>query len=186
MSGIEIAVASAAIVSAAASAYGAISSVSAQSSAMRRNAQIQDRNARYARARAAADSERKRRDVDRILGRNRARVGAAGLDASGSIEGILADFQAEGELDALLMEHGGELEAVGREEQAAFLRTDASNVRAAGFLSATGALLGGVAKAGGPFVANAASRGINPSLGTGAASGAAIRTNPGERLAGRV
>jgi len=182
MTGIEIAIAAAAIGSAAVSAMSAIQQGQAQAKAQRYNAAVQERNAAYEIARSKVESERRRREVQRILARNRAKAGAAGVTVEGSIEDFLVDQYAEGEVDALMIEHGGSVAAQGRREQAAVFRAGADNAESGSYMTAAGILIGGAAKAGAPFAKSALARRTNPKLGGGSRNPARVEDPGGSFL----
>lgn len=176
MTGIEIAVAVAAVVAAAASTAASISSAQSQAKTARFNAKVAERNAQAARAKAAADAKRKRREGARLIALNRARIGKGGLAAEGSVVDMLADNQAENELDALIIEYGGELEAAGRIEQAALFRAQADNAEGAIPLTATATLAGGLSGAGRSLMTS----------GGGRPAGAGIPTSTQRNNVGRL
>lgn len=142
------------VLSSVVGAVGAFQQAGTQAAVAEFNAANSRNAAIAARDRASADADRRRREFDRIRGRNVANIGAAGLDFTGSPTAFLVDQAGEAELDALLVEYGGELEARGFEQRARLHRAEASSARAGAPLKAAGILLGGASRAATPFLKN--------------------------------
>lgn len=79
----------------------------------RYNAEVNETNARLVRANARAAEERQRRFGSKVLGKQRAAVGASGIKMSGSALDALEDSAAELELDALMLRHAGDIAEYG-------------------------------------------------------------------------
>ncbi len=94
-----------------------------------------NRQANQREADANEEADRRRRDARRIIGQNRANIGASGISLEGSPLEVLADNAAEGELDARTA-------IVAGARDAANLRSRASAARSSGFIGAGSALLG--------------------------------------------
>lgn len=129
------------------SVMGALQQGKAASNAAKFNASVADRNALIARQQAEEDVNRQRRDTRRRMGSIRARFGASGVDLAGSPLDVIEDSAAEAELDALTIQHQGELKAQGFDINASMSRTRAKTERQAGFMRAGTALLSGASKA---------------------------------------
>lgn len=126
---------------------GALQQGKAASNAAKHNAAVNDRNALIARQQAEEDVNRQRRDTRRRMGSIRARYGASGVTLEGSPLDVIEDSAAEAELDALTIQHQGELKAQGFDINASMDRTRAKVERQAGFMKAGTALLSGASKA---------------------------------------
>lgn len=130
------------------SAIGSIHQGQSQAAAARFNAQVSEQNAQIVRQQAAEEESRARREGRRLLGRQRAAIGASGIQVEGSPLDVLADTAAELELDALTVRHRGLLEALGLTQQASLDRARARSARTAGFIGAGASLLSGAAEFG--------------------------------------
>lgn len=134
----------------------------AQAAASRYNAQVAemnatmaDRAAKDAMERGAAEEQKKRMEIASIQGRQRAAMGANGVDMTfGSPLDTLVDTATMGELDALTIRRNAAREAYDYEVQGVNYRSDATlsrmNARSAktgGYLGAAGTVLGGGADA---------------------------------------
>ena len=113
----------------------------AQARSAKFNAAIAEQNAVLARQTAAADAEKRRRELARATGRTRARFGTAGLTVEGSPLETLGDLTAEGELSARNALFDGEIEARRFQSQSSLLRSQARDARTSGFLRAGTSLL---------------------------------------------
>ena len=125
------------------SAVGAISQGKAAQDAANFNAQVANNNAIAARAAAAENATRERRLGAKRRGANRA-LDPDKLD-------LLEDSAIEEELNVRSILHGGELKAVGFQNNAALSIAKGQSARASGFTSAFGSLLQGGATAAGSF-----------------------------------
>ena len=112
------------------------------------NAQVAEQQAQTARQAATADAETKRRQMDRLLGAQRARYGASGVIGS---EGspLLVEMQSaeDAALDVARIRYGGEAQAYGLEQEARLQRYGGRQARRQSYLAASGALLQGVSNA---------------------------------------
>lgn len=126
---------------------GSMQQARAGSNAARFNEQVNLQNAAIARNNAAENANRSRLETRRRLGAIRAAAGANNVGLEGSPLDILEDQAATGELDALTIQHEGEIEARGFDNSATLNRSRAKNARRAGFTSAGSALLLGTTKA---------------------------------------
>lgn len=136
-----------ALIGTAVSAVGAIQQGRAAEKAANYNAAIADRNATIARQQAAADADTSRSVNSRRLGAMRAKYGASGVQAEGSVLDVMADSAAQAELEALNIEYKGDLAAQGYGETASLNRMQGKNARTSGYLNAGATVLLGSAKA---------------------------------------
>ena len=139
------AVIAASILSAAVTAYSSYAQGQAASQAARYNARVAEQQAESARQAAAADAETRRRQLDRVLGAQRARYGASGvIPSEGSPLLVMMESEEEAALDVARVRHGGAAAAHGLGLESSILRRQARQASRAGFLSGTAALLTGV------------------------------------------
>jgi hypothetical protein len=123
------------------------------------NARLSERRARDAIERGAAEEQKKRTEVQQILGEQRAASAANGVDLTfGSPLDTLMDTAMLGELDALTIRTNTYREAYDRRVDAANQRAGAELNRMEGraaktgsYLSAAGTILGGAGKAYGQY-----------------------------------
>ena len=91
----------------------------AQRQAANFNAKLSERQAEADRAQAASEADKKRRDIRRVLGSQRAQYAAAGVRGdTGTPAAVMADTAAEGERDVQTILRGGELRADEAENRA--------------------------------------------------------------------
>jgi len=144
------------------SAYSQIKQGQQAEGVGRYNAQVAEQQATSARQAAAVDAENKRRQMDRILGTQRARYGASGVIGSeGSPLLVMMQSEEEAALDVARVRYGGEAQAYGLESEAKLQRFRGTAAKRQGYLGATGSILTGVAGAGGAF------KGVKPPAGGG-------------------
>ena len=147
-------------------AAGAIQSGQAASAASKYNAQVQemnatlaDRRARDAITRGQAEEQRKRTEVSRIMGAQKAAMAANGVDVGfGSPLDTLVDTATLGELDALTIRSNAyreaydyKVDAVNKRAGANLSRMEAKSSSTGGYLDAAGTVLTGVGKAYGQY-----------------------------------
>lgn len=131
-------------VTAGVSAMGAMSAANAEANAAKYNASIAERNAQIAKNKGIADEAAKRRETRRMLGKQRAAIGASGLQAVGTPLLALEETAALGELDALTIRDNANKDQTSYKMDANLSRMRAKSAKRAGTLRAAGALLGGV------------------------------------------
>ena len=140
-----IAAVAAAALGAVVSAYGAYQQGEAARAQARTQARIAEQQGAYAKLAASADAETRRRQLDRVLGTQRARYGAAGVIGSeGSPLLVMMESEEEAALDVARVRHGGTIAAHGLQIEADMLRRQGQQARRQARLAATGALLQGV------------------------------------------
>lgn len=143
-------------------AGGQIQQAQATAKANRYNAEVQDMNARLSERRArdaiergAQEEQRKRFEISRLQGQQRAAMAANGVDLTfGSPLDTIVDTATLGELDALTIRQNSyreaydhRVDAVNRRAGANLNRMEAQSASTAGYLGAAGTILGGAGKA---------------------------------------
>lgn len=119
------------------------------------NAQLSERRARDAIERGAAEEQRKRMEVARLQGQQKAAMAANGVDLGfGSPLDTIVDTAVLGELDALTIRTNAYRESYDRQVDAAnqragaqLNRMEAKAAKTGGYLAAAGTVLGGVGNA---------------------------------------
>lgn len=99
-------------------AAGGVANAVMTNSAERFNADLSEQRATQERAAAKDSADRHRLKVRALIGSQRAGFAKAGVRMEGTPANILADTAAQGEKDALLIMHGGELRARDAEARA--------------------------------------------------------------------
>lgn len=147
-------------------AAGQMQQAQATAAADRYNAQIADMNARLAERRArdaiergAKEEQRKRMEVAKITGAQKAAMAANGVDLTfGSPLDVIVDTAVLGELDALTIRSNAyreaydhRVDAANRRAGAQLHRMEARSASTGGYLQAAGTILGGVGKAYGRY-----------------------------------
>lgn len=143
-------------------AAGQVQQAQAQAQAAEYNAKVADMNATLSERRAkdaiergAVEEQKKRLEVQRLLGTQTAAMAANGVDLTfGSPLDILVDTAVLGELDALTIRtnfareaYDRKVDAVNQRAGATLNRMEAENARTAGYLNAAGTVLGGIGTA---------------------------------------
>lgn len=136
-----------AFIPAAVGAIGQASQGAANEQAAARDAAIGDLQARDALARGGMEEERYRRQVARLLGTQKAAIGARNVRTSGTALDLLADTAQIGEEDALTIRNDAAREAWGYRAGADESRRWGRGARRAGNIGAGGSLLTGAADA---------------------------------------
>lgn len=141
---------------------GAVQQAQATAASNRYNAQVQDMNAtlserqaKDALERGADEEQRKRQQVQALLGQQQAAMAANGVDMSfGSPLDHLVDTSVMGELDALTIRTNSaresydyRVQAVNQRAGATMNRMSADAALTGGYLDAMGTILGGASKA---------------------------------------
>ncbi len=133
-------------VSTAASAGGAIYSGIKQEEAAEYSAKVAEQNAEASLKKAAYDEEAQREKVKRLLSTQRAAYGKSGVDLTGSPLLVLEDTAAQGELDALAIRYGGEIEAGQQKSKAELYRLQGQTAKTEGFIKAGTTILSATGK----------------------------------------
>jgi len=126
---------------AAGSAYSQYSVGQQQGRMAEYNAKLAERDAKIAKQNAAYEASQKRRETERMLGRQRALYGKGGVTMEGSPLMVQEETAAEGEMDALMIERGYALRTQGFEAEAKLHRMKGSTARSAGAWGAGTTLL---------------------------------------------
>ena len=111
------------------------------------NAAVAERDAKAAKAAAGYDASQKRKETERLLGRQRALYGKSGVTMEGSPLELMSETAAEGELDALMIERTGSVGAQRYQEEATLSRMKGSSARKASYWGAGTTLLTGAGSA---------------------------------------
>lgn len=126
------------------SAYGAYQQGQAQGAAMEAQAKIYEAQAADSQRRASREERLMREQGARIKGRQRAVLGASGINLStGSPMDVIADTQRSIEMDAWTIRENAGRESWGYQSQASVSKAGASNARQAGYFGAGSNLLTG-------------------------------------------
>jgi hypothetical protein len=143
-------------------AAGQVQQAQATAAADKYNAQVQEMNATLSERRARdavergqAEEARKRAEVSRILGQQKAAFAANGVDIGfGSPLDTIVDTATMGELDALTIRSNSyreaydrRIDAVNQRAGASLSRMEAKNATTGGYLAAAGTVLTGAGKA---------------------------------------
>lgn len=138
--GLEVA----ALAATAVSAVGAVSQGRAAAAQAKASAQVAKQQSEYSRLVAARDEEDYRRRQAQLMATRRALMGGSGVDAgTGTPLLVDADIAGEIEYNALKIRSGGEAEATRYENQARFLKSQASSSSLAGWGRAGSLLISG-------------------------------------------
>lgn len=147
-------------------AVGQVQQASAQAASARYNAQVaelnatlSERRARDAIERGKTEEQKKRQEVQRILGAQKAAMAANGVDLTfGSPLDTIVDTAVLGELDALTIRSNAyreaydhRVDAMNKRAGAELSRLEARSALTGGYLQAAGTLLGGASKAYGQY-----------------------------------
>lgn len=128
---------------AALAVVGTVYSADQQAKAANAEADQAELNAITARQQGGAAEEAARRKRTQMLGLQRAAAAESGFDPNtGSLKTLQVKSAGETELDALTARYTGTMQGLGLQQQAAGLRSQASNTRTSGALSAFGQLAG--------------------------------------------
>ncbi|MEE8206860.1 MAG: hypothetical protein V3T82_07915 [Nitrospinaceae bacterium] len=129
------------------SAVSAVSQGSAQKRLSERNAQIADQQAAQIKEEARFEESRKRSEIQRLKGVQRARQGASGGGVdTGSNLLVLEETAVQGELDALTIRYRGTVQAGRARAQAVTDRFQGDVARRAGIQKAGTSLLTGATR----------------------------------------
>lgn len=125
-------------------------SAASQANANAYNADIHRQNAELAKQQARANADAQQRESRQALGRQRAAMAQGGVLHSASSQGVMAQSEAEAELDYLNILYGGELAARNSLAEANLqnsyeqtARQNAKAYRTAGYLNAGATLISG-------------------------------------------
>jgi hypothetical protein len=111
------------------------------------NAAVAERDALAAQQSAEYAAGEKRKETERLLGRQRALYGKAGVTVEGSPLLMMEETASQGELDALMIEREGKLKAGNYQSEAALSRMKGASAQRAGYYGAGSSLLTGASSA---------------------------------------
>ena len=111
------------------------------------NAAVAERDAVAAQQSAEYDASQKRKETAKLIGRQRALYGKAGVTFEGSPLELMEETASQGELDALMIEREGKLKAGNYQSEAALSRMKGSSAQKAGYYGAGSSLLTGASSA---------------------------------------
>jgi hypothetical protein len=121
------------------SAYGqiqqgnaAMESARYQSAIQRNNAIMEENRATQERMKGDVEANQKRREIARLIGAQRAGVGASGVEMSGSYLDVLSDSATQGALDVAMIRYNAETRARDYEFSASNLRAQSDLTLAEG------------------------------------------------------
>jgi hypothetical protein len=123
------------------SAIGYLQAGSAQQRASRYNEAQAQQNAQIARTQGVIDEGQKRREIQKIIGFNRAQYGASGVAQEGTPLDVLADIASEGERDIQTIRYNTAVKASGYESTAQLEGMRGRDAQTAGYLGAGRAIL---------------------------------------------
>lgn len=129
----------------------AVAGTMAQGEAQRKatdyNRQVAENNAKQQADAAAFEAEKVRERGRRLVGSQRASLGASGIDLSGSAEDVMFDSAISNELDALAAEYQGKVGSNRSMAQAGLLRMESGNIGRNTMFSVGSTLLTGASSA---------------------------------------
>lgn len=131
-------------VSAVAGAGGALYAGEQQRKASSYNAAVADQNARAAEDKAAYDEQMHRERIRKILSSQRAEYGQSGVSMdSGSPLLTMEDTAGQGELDALAIRYGGDIQAAQQRSSATLSKMQGKSAQTSSYFQAGSSLLTG-------------------------------------------
>lgn len=107
-----------------------------EADALEYNERMSKYEAAYAREKAKTDEKQYRVGLDRTLGSAQAIAGGTGFAQDGTNSDLIDQIRREGEIDAAMIRHGGEVTAWQAESDAELYSKQIPGVRAAGHLAA--------------------------------------------------
>lgn len=137
------------VIAAGSAVYGAVQQGQNQFAWANYNAEMAKRDASIAKQNAEYAAGQKRKETRRLLGRQRALYGKAGVTMEGSPLIVAQETAAEGEMDALMIERGYAIEAQRYEAEGRLSRAQGAAAKRAGYVGAGTTLLTSAGKYGG-------------------------------------
>ena len=138
--------AGAALAGTAMSAVGQIQAGQSQSEWNNYNAAVAERDTMAARDTADIEASRKRRETQKLLGKQRALYGKAGVTFEGSPLELMEETAAEGELDAMMIQWEGGQRSQKYVDEATLSRMKGKSAKTASYYGAGSSLLTGGAQ----------------------------------------
>ena len=129
--------------SAAVGATGALYSGEQQRKAASYSADVAEHAARAAQEKAAYDEEMHRERIRKTLSTMRSLYGKSGVDMTGTPLLALEESAAQGEMDALAIRYGGDVEAARQRSEASLLRMQGRTAQVSSYFQAGSTLLQG-------------------------------------------
>ena len=129
------------IIAALVSAGSMIYSAQQQRKTADYRAQLAEEAGEEVKAGTEVDKARAEREGKRLLARQRAMYAKSGVKMEGSPLEVLADTQAELDLDQMIIEHGGQSRASAYERKGMFLRQAGRSAQQASYIRAGASLL---------------------------------------------
>lgn len=106
------------------------------------NAAMAKYEADYAREKAGVEERAYRKILGRTMGTAQMVVGGTGFGNEGTNTDLLDQIRREGEIDAAMIRHGGDVEYWRLRSEGDFLSSQTKGIRASGHLSAAATMLG--------------------------------------------
>lgn len=135
-----------ALISAVVAAAGTAYSVSESKKASDYNEAVYEQQAAAAKSKAAYDEKLHRERVRRLLSSQRAQYGKSGLEMSGSALLAQEETAAQGEMDALAIRYGGDVNAARSRSAAVLTKMQGRSAAVSGYSKAGSTLLSGYAR----------------------------------------
>ena len=132
------------IIAALVSAGGQIYSAQQRKKTADYRAQLAEEAGEETRALTDVEKARAEREGERLKARQRASYAKSGVKMEGSPLEVLANTQAELDLDQMIIEHGGQSRASAYEREGMFLRRQGKSAQTAGYWKAGSSLLSGL------------------------------------------
>lgn len=132
------------ILAALVSAGGVVYSAQQQKKTADYRAKLAEEAGEEVQAGTEVEKARAEREGKRLLARQRAMYAKSGVKMEGSPLEVLADTQAELDLDQMIIEHGGMSRASAYEREGMFLRQQGKSAQTAGYIGAGSSLLSGL------------------------------------------
>lgn len=123
------------LVGAGASFAGSVMQGNSQANAAEYNAAMLGYEAKSARQKAEIDEKNYRKGLSRQIGSATSVVGGSGFGMDGTNANYIDEIRREGELDAAMIRHGGEMDAWSKESSATLQRSNADSYRTAGWIN---------------------------------------------------
>lgn len=120
-----------------------------QADAMQYNADMSQFEADYIRSKARVDEAEKRREGERNVASGQMVAGATGFTQGGTNADIIDQIRREGEMDAAMIRHAGEVGAWSKEQESMLAETQVDAIRHAGHFNAAASTMGGAGYSGG-------------------------------------
>jgi hypothetical protein len=131
------------IIAAVVSAGGAVYAGAQEEKAAKKNERIALDAAAAAKEKAAYEEAAHRERVRKLISSQRAAYGKSGVDTTGTPLLVLEDTAKQGELDALAIRYGGDVEEARRKSEASLYKLQGNTAKTSGYIGAGKSLLSG-------------------------------------------